>query len=231
MNSPRQQEFGSGFLYQFTNRVYWLIILNLWFVIANSPLLFILLVLEPSLSNISLYYLASIPFGPALAALLYSTLKYIQENEESPTRDFIHAYKVNFKDTLKFWVPIVTFLSISIVNLQYLSQQPSTMNEMMSLALLILLFFLFLITIQLFIINAKFSFKTKDLFKLAMYSSFKQLKITTGNAAILFLFWVLLASTSDFLILFLGSLLAYLLMLNSRKLLRSIENEFCQTNT
>ncbi|MDQ0205470.1 YesL family protein [Alkalicoccobacillus murimartini] len=227
MNTPREQEFGAGFLFQFTNRVYWLLILNFCFVLANGLFLFFVMSLQPDLSNVIFYYLALIPSGPAIAALLYATLKLIQENEESPFRDFIHAYKVNFKDTLKFWIPIVTFLCISIVNINYLSNQSTVLSEIMTMALFMVILFLSVLTIQMFIINAKLTFKTKDLFRVAIYSSFKNIKITAGNAAIMFLFWVLLSSTSDFLLLFLGSVLAYLIMLNSRALLRSIEDQFC----
>lgn len=227
MNSPRQQEFGSGLLYQITNWIYWLLVLNICFVGTNIFFLLAVITLTPDLSNIIFYYLSLILSGPSIAALLYSTLQLIQEKEETPLRDFFRAYRINLKDTLRFWVPVLTFFCIGVVNIKYLSIHHSVLNEIISMALLLLYFFLAIVTIQAFVINSKLSFKTLDLFKVAIYTSVKHLKITVGNFSILFLFWFLFNNTSDFLMLFLGSFMAYLILLNSRKFLSSVENQFC----
>src|SRR5690625_6434312 len=89
-----KREFGEGALTTFTNYVYWLMVLNFYFILTNIVFLFFFLALEPSFSNIILYFLALVPTGPSIYALYYSPAKLVKEKKISPTKDFFYVYKI-----------------------------------------------------------------------------------------------------------------------------------------
>src|SRR4051794_22180445 len=98
---------GEGLFFKITNLIYALLMTNFYFVLTNIIGLFFFLTLEPTFSNVTIYFLALIPTGPAISALIYSIGKLIREKELSPSKDYFHGYKINFKDTMKFWLPLL----------------------------------------------------------------------------------------------------------------------------
>lgn len=61
-----------------------------------------------------------------------------------------------------------------------------------------------------------------------MYYSFLKVKATTGNVAIVILTVFVLSITSDFLLLFGASVIAYLIALNSNSLRGDVMSEFIE---
>lgn len=74
--------------FRFSNYVYWLIILNILFVVANSILFAALITLIPTISNAILYYIAFIPTGPPALAALFHSLRLAKEKDLSPVQVF-----------------------------------------------------------------------------------------------------------------------------------------------
>src|SRR5699024_3636152 len=98
-----KKEFGQGPFSTFTNHVYWLMVVNFYFVFSNIFFLFFYFTLEPVISNIIIYFLALIPTCPSIAALYDTISEIIHEKHISPTKDFFYCYKINFKEALKLW--------------------------------------------------------------------------------------------------------------------------------
>lgn len=225
-----KREFGEGILTEVTNFIYWLMLLNIYFILTNIIFLFFFIFLETTFSNISLYFLALIPTGPAISALYYSTGKLVREKEISPTKDFFYGYKINFKDTLKLWIPILIVIFIIVVDLQYFYDKETTFNQVLAGVFLVALILILTLLFYVFPINAQFNFRTRDVYRLSVYYSFKKIKVTTGNIAILFLTVFLMFVISDFIILFISSLVCYILMLNSRDAMEDVKLNFVKDN-
>lgn len=221
-----KQEFGQGILFTFTNYIYWLFLTNIYFILANSIFLFFFMTLQQSFSNIILYFLALIPTGPAISALYYSMEKLIRTKELSPTKDFFEGYKKNMKDTLFLWIPILSVFFILLVDFQYLQGS----NQLLANIILLLMVIGAMLTMNILAINMRFKFRIRDIYKLAVYYSFNKFKNTIGGMFILFLVGALTVLTTNFLIIFISSIVAYLLMFNAKEMLNDIEYNFLKTS-
>ncbi|MEK3796766.1 DUF624 domain-containing protein [Peribacillus sp. FSL H8-0477] len=221
-----KQEFGQGILYTITNYIYWLFLSNIYFILANSIFLFFFMTLQQSFSNIILYFLALIPTGPAISALYYSMEKLIRTKELSPTKDFFEGYKKNLKDTLLLWIPILSVFFILLVDFQYLQGS----NQILANVMLLLMIIGATLTMNILAINTRFKFRIRDIYKLAVYYSFNKFKNTIGGMFIIFLVGVLTVLTTNFLILFISSIVAYLLIVNAKGMLNDIESNFLKTS-
>jgi uncharacterized membrane protein YesL len=225
----QKNAFGEGILFGVTNHIYALFMTNIYFVLCNIICLFFFITLEPTFSNITIYFLALIPTGPAITALFYSIGKLIREKELSPLHDFIHGYKINFIDTMKFWLPLLLVLYILIVDLHYFNSNASTINSVLSVVFLVGIILTMVISMNAFLIIAGFKFRFKDLWKLSVYYSFKKVKITFGNISIVIITLFLLSVTSSFLLLFIASLICNAFLLNSKGLFEDIQLKFCDS--
>lgn len=215
--------FGQGIFFVISNYIYWFALTNIYFILCNLIFLIAFMTLEPVFSNMILIFIALIPTGPAITALCFVMDKLIQEGEISPTKDFFYGYKLNFKDTLKVWLPLLAAIFILIMDLQYFYQENTTFNQIMAIVFLVGLGFLIGVLLYVFPITAKYKFRIRDTYKLSIYFSFKQIKITTGNIGILIIAVFLMFITTDFLFLFIASILSYLLTLNSRKVMEEVQ--------
>ncbi|WP_226526817.1 YesL family protein [Metabacillus niabensis] len=226
-----KNQFGQGILYTFTNYVYAFLLTNIYFVLTNGLFIFFFMTLEPSFSNILLYFLALIPTGPAVAALYYSMEKLVRTKELSPTHDFFYGFKKNIKDILSIWFPILLVYFILIVDLQYLRQTPTELNQILSIVIFVLIVLWTMLILNAVAISSRFKFRMRDIWKLSVYYSFMKVKNTVGNMLILFILAFITTITTDFLILFVTSFVFYLLALNTKEMLLDIETNFLKTSS
>jgi uncharacterized membrane protein YesL len=217
------REFGEGKIHVFTNYIYWLAQINIYFVLGNIVFLFFIFTLEPVFSNIIIYFIALIPSGPAISALCYSIGKLVREKEVSPTKDFFYGYKLNFKDTLKLWLPMLLVIFILVVDLQYFYAEATVVNQILAIVFLVALIFMLGLALYIFPINVTYKFRTRDIFKLSIYYSFKKKKITFGNIGILIITLFLMHVISDFLLLLISSLVCFAFMLNNQEVMEDIK--------
>ncbi|MDC3416902.1 YesL family protein [Aquibacillus salsiterrae] len=220
------KQFGEGILSVISNNIYWLALINVYFVACNILFLFFFLTLIPSFSNTVIYFLALIPTGPAVAALFYTLGKLIREKEVSPTKDFFYGYRLNFRDSLKVWLPMLLVIFILVVDIQYFNVEPTTRNQVLAGIFLVVLILLATILNYVFLISANFKFRVRDIYRLSMYYSFTRIKITTGNIGIIVMTLFFMFIISDFMILFVASVVGYFLVLNSRAILEDIKENF-----
>ncbi|KKI91547.1 hypothetical protein WQ54_14230 [Bacillus sp. SA1-12] len=221
-----KKEFGQGILFIATNYIYWLLITNIYFILTNSLFIFFFMTLKPSFSNIIVYFLALLPTGPAIAALCYSMEKLVRTKELSPTRDFFYGYRKNIKDTFSVWLPILIVYFILLVDLQYLRQSASETSQILSIVIFILTIVWTTLCLNVLIINSRYKFRVRDVWKLSVYYSFMKFKNTFGNLLILFIVGFLTVMTTDFFIVFTASIIAFLMMLNMKEMLGDIEMNF-----
>ena len=222
----KKKEFGEGILYTVTNYIYWLLLTNCYFWMANVLLLLAVLTLKPTVSNLALYFLALIPTGPAFSALCYAMEKLVREKSLSPTADFFRGYRVNLKDTMRMWLPMLAILFILVVDIHYYNSEPSTANQMLGAVLSVILLLFVVGSLYAFPINAKFKFRVRDVYRLSVYYSFKKRRATIGNAAIIFITLFVMSVTVDLIILFLASPVGFLLMWNSQEVMHDVKLNF-----
>lgn len=225
-----KNQFGEGVLFAFTNYVYAFLLTNIYFILANSVFIFFFMTLEPSFSNILLYFLALIPTGPAISALFYSMEKLVRKKELSPTHDFFYGYKKNIKDILSIWLPILLVYFILFVDLQYLRQTPTEVNQILSIVIFVLIIVWTMLILNAIAISSRYKFRMRDNWKLSIYYSFLKVKNTVGNMLILFILAFITTVTTDFLILFVSSIVVYFFALNTKEMLSDIGMNFLKTS-
>ena len=221
-----KKEFGQGILFTFSNYVYWILLTNIYFVATNAIFIFFFMTLTPTFSNIGLYVLALIPSGPAISGLLYSMEKLVRTKELSPTADFFYGYRSNLKGTFFTWTIILAVYFVLLIDLQYLRITVTPVNQMIFIVLLVLTLIWTMLSINMLMINARFTFRIRDLVKLSAFYQFTKFKETIGNILILFLVAFVTVFTTDFLVIFMASLIAMGMTYNSKAMLGHIESNF-----
>jgi uncharacterized membrane protein YesL len=157
--------------------------------------------------------------------------KLVRTKEISPTRDFFYGYKKNVKDTFSVWLPILVVYFILIVDLQYLRESTSDTSQIISIVIFILTLIWTMLCLNILTINARYKFRIRDVWKLSVYYSFTKFKQTFGNFLILFIVAFVTTVTTDFLIVFTSSIIAYLMMLNMKEMLTDLELKFLKPST
>lgn len=225
-SSSRMPQFGDGILFRLSNHVYWAMATELWFVVASLPLLVADMFLQRDASNAILYALAGSFLGPALAATLYCVRKIMREQDLDPTRDFLRGYRLNVTDTVRFWAPAIAVLTILMVDLRVLETRSSAVDSALQVAVSLVAVLVALWLMNMLAISTSFNFRQRDLARLSVFYLGKQLRVTLGNLATLFLAAVMLYATSDWVLVLCGSLFVYLFALNTAGLVAEVEARF-----
>ena len=221
-----QTSYSQGGFYRFSQNVYWLMIVNFWFLFSNILLIAAFFLLVPTIANALFFYLAALPTGLTIAALCHSIRQFIDDKDISPTRTFFTSIRKNSKDAFKVWFPIVTLAFILVIDIQYFQQNPTVLNQILNGVFLVVLFLMTIFTFYALMITTHYTFRVRDIYRLAIYYLFTWVKVSSGNLCIVFLSIVLLFLTNDFILLFIGSTVAWVLVLNSRSMLKDVKISF-----
>jgi len=224
-----KREFGEGPIYTITNYIFWFFLGNLYFLLLNIPLLYILLV---ALSNGStplpsgfteIVILCCVPIGPAATALLSVMGKLIREKDIDITKDFFKAYKANFFQSLFFWVIEIMVISILYFDIRYLIS--GNYPRILTILVFIVIVFVILMSLFVFPIISRFYLTTKDVLKTAAYYTIKKFHIAIMNIASFIIVGYIFFKVSTFVLLFISSIICYLLMFYQQKIILEMEEK------
>jgi len=222
-------EFGEGPIYTITNYIFWFFLGNLYFLLLNIPLLFILLVL---LSNgtkalppgfTSIIIVCCIPIAPAATALLSIMGKLIREKDLKLTQDFFKAYKANFFQSLFFGCLEIIIMCILSIDIRYLIS--SSYPRFFIVFVFVVFAFIFSMSLYVFPLISRFYLSTKDILKTAAYYTIKKFHITILNLSTFLVVGFIFFRVHTFVLLFMCSIICYLLMYYQQKILLEIEEK------
>lgn len=226
--AQRKQEFGSGALFRVAGAVYGVMAGDALLALSN-----ILVVLSPLLVSLAgasggwMVLLAAVPLGPSLAAAAYSSNRLIAGHDSGVARDYLRGLRMNAREALLVWLPFLALLAVISFNLANL--RPGSPSEpVLRIALLVLGLLVCATAVNALLLVSRFSFRARDIFRLALYCLGAQKRVSLGNAGILFVTGFLLTTTSVALLLFIAGAVVYLICLNSRPLLTFIEQKFVE---
>ncbi|WEG11875.1 YesL family protein [Pullulanibacillus sp. KACC 23026] len=225
-----KKEFGSGPFFTITNHIYGFLLTSVSFIVCNCLLLFVSLVIKPVFSNMIFYFLALIPTGPALSALIYSIRKLMKEKEIAPIKLYFYGYKRNLKDASKLWIPFLVISFVLVADLQYFNRHSSVMNSVLEIVFVMALFFLAVAVFYGLLISSQFVFRTKDLLKLSILYLLTKVKCTLGNIALIIILLFLSMITSNLVVILFSSLICYAFLLNSQVILKDVEENYIQSS-
>lgn len=211
----------SNRVYYSTKKLMYILMINIYFLIAISPFLIYFLV---SGSNLSIYILSllGIILGPAISTLFSILSRLIKGKETSARNDFLYFYKVNFLQGIFAATIISAILLMSYLDIQYFFKIGV---NIISYVFIIIAVFILAISLYVFPIISRINAKTLDVFKLAIKNTIKKfyLSITVLSIVIIFLFAVKLLKISLIAVLFGPVAMAYVILLLEKNIL--VESE------
>lgn len=211
----------SSRVYYSTKKLLYILIINIYFLIAISPFLIYFLV---SGKNLSIYILSllGIILGPAMSTVFSVLGRVIKEKETSARNDFIYFYKVNFLQGIFAGTIISAILLMSYLDIQYFFKIGV---NIISYIFIIIAVFTLAISLYVFPIISRINAKTLDVFKLAIKNTIKKfyLSITILALIIIVLFVVKLLKISLIAVLFGPVAMAYLILLLEKNILVEAE--------
>jgi len=222
-----KKQFGEGPIHIIADYIFWFFLGNFYFMLLNIPLLFILVLLLPNgAAPISpwltpIIIICSIPIGPAVTALFSVMGKLIREKDLNMTKDFFKAYRTNFFQSLFFWTIEVTMISILLVDIKFLIS--NNYPQFLIISAYTLIAFIFLMSLYIFPIISRFYLTSKDILKTAAYYTIKKFHITILNFTSILFVGFIFFKISSFILVFIMSIVCYLIMFYESKILLEIE--------
>ncbi|WP_457948664.1 DUF624 domain-containing protein [Pseudarthrobacter sp. alpha12b] len=222
----KKAEYGAGPLFRAAGAVAGVMTGSALLVLANALLPAALLAAPFAGSWVVL--VALIPVGPSLVACMYAFNRMLAGHEGSVYRDFIRGYRMNAGQPLQVWLPYLLVLAVIAVNLAGLpSLGPANQAApALRLALLVLALLVATAGLNALLLLSRFSFRTRDLYRLSLYSFSARKRVSLGNMGILFVTGTLLLATTAYLLPLLAGAVVFLVCLNSRPLLKLVEEKF-----
>ncbi|MEG1310431.1 MAG: YesL family protein [Romboutsia sp.] len=213
---------GGSSIYNGLNYIYYILGVNICFILSNILFIISILVLKLEFQNIIFFMIALIPTGPSFTALFSVIGKFIREKDIYPFKDYFIAYKLNFKETMKIWSIQVAILLIVIIDIRYMLIAKD-MSLILFKPLLLIAGLLVSISIYSYSILSRFSLKTKDLIKLSVFYTFKKLPLSVFNIFVLCGFIYFAFFKSPMLIPLIGGIIGYIIMIGQSSTLKEIE--------
>ena len=220
----KKAEYGAGPLFRAAGTVAGVMTGSALLVLANV----LLLVAVPAAPVLGAWavVVALLPAGPALVACMYAFNRLLEGRDSGVYRDFVRSYRMNFLPALKVWTPCLLILAVIAVNLAGLPAALTPAAPALRLALLVLALLVLTTAVHALLLLARFSFRTRDLFRLSLYGFGAHKRVALGNMGILFVAATLLLVTTAYLLPVIAGTVVFLLCLNSRPLLRLVEEKF-----
>ncbi|MFI2566771.1 DUF624 domain-containing protein [Paenarthrobacter sp. NPDC018779] len=211
-------EFGSGALFKAAGTIHGILVGTGLLVLTNLPIL-----ASPWLGPLALLVL--VLAGPAIVAACYAFNRLMAGEDTGVFRDFRKSYRLNFLQALAVWLPYLALLAVIAGNLLSL---PGSNPEMVAarVGLLGLAVIVCTAAVHALLLLSRFSFRTVDIYRLSLYTLGSGKRVSLGNAGILFITGFLMISTTAWLLPFIAGAVVYLLCLNSRPLLKLVEDKF-----
>lgn len=228
MSKP-QTEFYEKPIFTIINYIYWFFMSNLYFLILNFPLIFVIMAAPSNRINalpagyIIAVFICFIPIGPALTALFSLMGKLSREKDINVTRDFFKAYKINFKPPLILWTLEMTIIVSLFIDVKLLASLH--MPKIISFLMYLLIAMIISIGLHAFPILSRFNMKYKDIVRTAGYYTFKKLNNTVLNLAVIIVVGFAFIKISTFIFLFSSSISCFLIMHFEQKILLEIEKD------
>ena len=206
MAAKSDDEIGTGLLPRSSAAVYWFLVVEVLLLVTSAPGLLLLQVLDRDASNVPLFALACLPFGPSVAAALFAWRVFARDRDLSPARHFWRGYRLDALDVLRWWVPTLVLLAIVAVNLTHLSDAgfPPALGVVLgAIAVMVVLW-----SGHALVLSALFAFRTRDVARLGAYFVAAKPLVTLGFASVLVLA-AGVAYLSDWLLVLLAAPLTY----------------------
>lgn len=224
-----RNNFAEGPIYTITNYIFCFFLGNLYFMLLNIPLLYILIVLFTNGAKsipqgfTSVIIICCIPIAPAATALLSVMGKLIREKGINITVDFFKAYKTNFVQSLFFGALEILVLGLLFIDIRLCIS--NSYPRFLTIFLLILMLFIFLMGLYVFPIISRFYFTTKNILRISAIYTIRKFNVTLLSFSSFLIVGFIYVKISTFILVFVSSIVCYSIMFYQQKILLELENQ------
>lgn len=218
-------EFGEGTLSRGAALIYHLLVVELLLLATGAPGLIALVLLGHDASNAPLAVACALPLGPALSAALFALHHRRRELADlTAARSFWRGYRLNVVAVSKIWVPWLGWISVVAVNLAHFGRAgvPGWWAALLVLTAIVATLWV----INAVVITSLFTFRARDVARLALYFLIRTPGVTLGNAAILVAATAVTAAFSEGVLALAGSLLAMALLRTAVPMTTAVRDQF-----
>lgn len=208
----------------FCNYVYWFFVLNLLFMIFNIPIVlyFIFLGYESIHIYLPLFLVCLLPVGPSFTAVLYTMGKIIKYKDISVFKDFFHGLKINFIQSITFWIIELSLIFILYTNFNFFNTQEY--GKFLLPIFLLISIILILLTPIIYILISRFKMNNLQLFKTALTLCITKPILTFSNIVAMLFFLMLFELAPSYTVLVMVSGISFLMLFMNKSLLIYLEN-------
>lgn len=219
------REFGDGPLSRAAATVHILLVVELLLLVSTLPGLAVLVLLDRDSSNLPLVAAAAVPLGPAVSAALH-TLRHQRPDltDLRPAATFLRAYRANLPGVLRVWAPTLLWLAVIAVNLANLPA--AAVPGWWAVPLVVVGAGVILVGVNALVIVSLFTFRTRDVLRLAVYYVARKPGVTVGNVALLAAVAGVTAVFSEAVLALLAALLVLALLRIGDPMIDEIRAEF-----
>ncbi|MFI7431312.1 DUF624 domain-containing protein [Micromonospora sp. NPDC049836] len=219
------RQFGEGPLSRAAALIYTLLVVELLLLVAAAPGLVALTLLDRDISNLPLAAACAIPLGPAFSAACYALHHQRPDlTDLHPARVFWRGYRTNLRDALLVWVPLLVWLTVIAINLAHLSA--TGLSGWWAVPLVLVGAGVTLIGVNALVITSLFSFRLRDVLRLARFFVVRTPVGTLGTAGLLAAATALVLVTSEAVLAALGAVLVFALLRGSEPMIALIRKDF-----
>jgi hypothetical protein len=223
-SGPRR-EFGEGPLARASALVYTLIVVELLLLLATAPGLVGSALIDRDPRNLPLVAVCALPLGPALSAALFALHRPRHGLWDlGPAAAFWRGYRLNAGGVLAIWVPWLGWMTIVATSLAH-PREAGVPGWWAALLVLVASGATLWMTSAL-VITSLFSFRVRDVARLALAFLVRAPGVTLRNACLLALAGGVAAFSSEAVLALLGSVLAAALLLSCRPLVVQVQDQF-----
>jgi hypothetical protein len=224
MNATHAGEIGPGTLSRLTAAVYRYLVLGVFLAIAGLPTLVVWMMLAPEPANAAFFVAALLPVAPALSAALYAQRAWAKEPDLSPSRPLLRGLRLNLRDTLAWWVPVLALATVLTVNVLFAEGVAG--GEILRPMCAVLLVVLAVWSGHLLVVSSFFSFRFRDVLRVAAAEFFLSWKSSLGVLSLLVVATAAVIASSEALLLLTGWAFAAMLWLVVRPVIADITARF-----
>lgn len=202
MESARYGEIGPGVLSRLTAAVYRYLVLGVFLAVSGLPTVVFWSLLSPQPANAVLFVAALAPVAPALSAALYAQRAWAAEPDLKPAKPLVRGLRLNTRDTLAWWIPMLALTAVLAVNILFADAVPG--GELLRPVCAVLMAAAAVWSGHLLVVSSFFSFRFRDVLRVAAAEFFLSWKATLGILALLVVATATVLLSSEALLLLLG---------------------------
>lgn len=217
-------DFQNSPISKFFKYIYVITFGSIYFVLCNFLLIIATYLLKIDIENMLVLFIALIPIGPSLAALISIISKLSSDEEIHITKEFFKGYIKNFKAALKVWIILLTLVTILILDLVICFQY--TNFPILILPIISIFIFVLLLILNSFPILCRYEIDTWNNFKLSIHFIFKKPLTSITNLLILIVCIYLLKFNNIFIQLLIPGIAIFAIINVYQKIYFIIDKEY-----